>query len=72
MKVSIEDFRLKVMQSDESQVVCIKAQLLKEFSACEKMIDICNAQLDFWDLYNFKDITRLARSLEIEPPQASD
>lgn len=71
-KVSIEQFRAWVAGATEDQVLCAKAKLLAEATVAEKMIEACNIQLDYWDKYNFNDITRLAKSLEIEPPQASD
>lgn len=72
MKMSINEFRVWCAGQDEYALLCAKAKLLKEINAGEKMLHAVNARLDYLEMFSVENITKLAKSLEIEPPQASD
>ena len=72
MKMSIEDFRVWCAGQDEDGLICAKAKLLKELNAGEKMLHAVNARLDYLERFSFENITKLSKSLEIEPPMASE
>jgi hypothetical protein len=70
--MSIDEFRVWCVGQDEPALLCAKAKLLKEINAGEKMLHAVNARLDYLEKFSVENITKLAKSLEIEPPQASD
>lgn len=72
MKMSIDDFRVWCAGQDEYALLCAKAKLLKEINAGEKMLRAVNARLDYLEMFSVENITKLAKSLEIEPPVGSD
>lgn len=72
MKMSIDEFRVWCAGQDEYALLCAKAKLLKEINAGEKMLHAVNARLDYLEMFSVENITKLAKSLEIEPPLGSD
>jgi len=72
MKVSIDKFYEWCASADEYQLISAKAKLLVEINGAERMLWAVNKRLDYLEKFNVENITKLAKSLEIEPPQASD
>ena len=82
MKVSIEDFRKQLASMTYEQLLCAQAKLCAELTAGEKMAHMTAEELqkreDVQRMISYRDyitpenIINRARSLEIEPPQASD
>ena len=70
--MNLEQFRVWCAGQDEYALLCAKAKLLNEINAGEKMLHAVNARLDYLETINFHNITKLAKSLEIQPPEASD
>jgi hypothetical protein len=72
-KINLEELKAWATRANEEELLVAKAQYQGKVNLAEFVLfKIIQPRLDYLETINFENCTRRAKSLEIEPPMASE